>query len=99
MKKKAPTPAQIKAARALRKRARAMLKKAYKVLDKIHPRGRPMRRKINPKEIEFRTWEHDLSILMPALARSPEAMTWSPKELAARAAGAADQMKTEVGLR
>lgn len=101
MKKKLPTKEEIKAARALRKQGRALISQANKVLEPLLYRRRqgPIRRHISPKEIAFRTWLHDYSILMPAVARTHEAAYWSPVDLAAHAAMAADRMQHEVAMR
>ena len=96
----APTKEEIKAARALRKQGRALITQANKVLHKVYyGRRQPIRRKVSQKELAFRTWLHDYTILMPAVARTHHATAWSPEELAAHASAAADQMQREVAAR
>ena len=54
---------------------------------------------MNSAEMEFRTWAHDVRVLMPAIARIEGLRYMTPAEMATRAAEAADQMKHEVEAR
>lgn len=100
MKKKLPTKEEIKAARELRKQGRALMVQANKVLHKVqYGHRRPIRRNISQKDVAFRTWLHDYSIIMPAVARSHEATYWTPVDLATHAARATDRMQHEITMR
>jgi hypothetical protein len=96
---KKPTKEEVKAARALHKQGYVLIRKANKTLRKARLTRRHRIRKMNPAESAFRTWEHDMSVLMPAIARTPGAERWTPADLALWAATAADRMKDEVEAR
>jgi len=89
------TKDEIRAARELRRQGRKMItegsklvRQASKILLKPHR-----------VEMEFRTWAHDVRVLMPAIARIEGLRYMTPAEMATRAAEAADQMKHEVQAR
>lgn len=100
MKKQLPTKEEIKAARALKKQGHALLSQANKVLSKLRRRIPIARRKISQAEANFRTWQHDYSILMPAVLRTPNQIgDWTPEDLARHMAVVADRMQHEVASR
>lgn len=100
-KKKLPTKEEIKAARDLRKQGRALMAQANKVLDKLRRPIRAHRRRteMDRATIDYRNWRHDMQVLMPAILRLPGADDWTPEQLVARTALAADQMKHEIATR
>lgn len=95
---------EVKAARAKRKKALALLREANNVLFVRRRRSwrrlrrRPLRRS-NPEETAFQTWLHDFEVLLPAVARTPGAETFTSEDLIAKATQAADRMKGEVAAR
>jgi hypothetical protein len=100
VKKKLPTKEEIKTARAMRKQGRALMVQANKVLAPRSYRRIPIRRKVSQAEANFRTWQHDYSILLPAVLRTPNQIgDWTPEDLAKHMAVVADRMQHEVASR
>lgn len=97
---KMPTKLEIKRARAKRKKGWALLRESRKVLNKIrrHRRRFVRRRPDEPTET-FHTWQHDFSVLLPAVVRSAGSEGLTPEEVVARTALAADQMRETVAAR
>jgi len=94
---------EVKAARAKRKKALALLREANNVLFARRRRRRrllrrPLRRS-NPEETAFYTWLHDFEVLLPAVARTAGSGTFTSEDLIVKATQAADRMKGEVAAR